>query len=102
MPYGNVITQLKTNLQTAYRQAVDADAKLDQLQQAGHGKFSKIFSDEQGFTTKSTRFLPYVQELAEAVTQLEQQADKALLESVVKRLALLLSTLVQFKEQSRQ
>ncbi|MCH1920086.1 prephenate dehydrogenase [Shewanella sp. A3A] len=102
MPYGNVITQLKTNLQTAYRQAVDADAKLDQLQQAGHGKFSKIFGDEQGFTTKSTRFLPYVQELAEAVTQLEQQADKALLESVVKRLALLLSTLVQFKEQSRQ
>lgn len=101
MPYGNVITQLKTNLQTAYRQAVDADAKLDQLQQAGHGKFAKIFGDEQGFNTASTRFLPYVKELAEAVTQLEQQQDQVLLESVVKRLALLLTTLAQFKQQSR-
>ncbi|QSX33326.1 prephenate dehydrogenase [Shewanella avicenniae] len=101
MPYGNVIPQLMTNLQTAYRQAVDADAKLDQLQQAGHAKFSKIFTVEQGFNTQSTRFLPYVKELAEAVAKLEQAEDQALLESIVKRLGLILMTLAQFKEQSR-
>lgn len=31
MPHTRVIEQLKQNLQTAYRQAIDADAKLDEL-----------------------------------------------------------------------
>ncbi|MDF0534735.1 prephenate dehydrogenase [Shewanella sp. A32] len=104
MPYTKVIAQLKTNLQLAYRQAVDADNGLDQLQQQGHAKFAQIFTDEQGFSTSSTRFLPYVQELAEAVAELEE--DKAPsqddLEHVVKQLAILLQTLSLFKEQRRQ
>ncbi|MCL1075865.1 prephenate dehydrogenase [Shewanella dokdonensis] len=104
MPYTKVIAQLKANLQTAYRQAVDADNSLDQLKQQGHAKFAKIFTDDQGFTTSSNRFLPYVQELAELVAKLEQDKAPAQqqLEHLVKQLAILLQTLARFKEQGRQ
>ncbi|MFQ6371573.1 prephenate dehydrogenase [Shewanella sp. YIC-542] len=103
MTYAKVIAQLKTNLQTAYRQAVDADNSLDQLQQQGHAKFAKIFTDEQGFTTSSTRFLPYVQELADIVARLEEETSPSQeqLEHLVKQLAILLQTLARFKVQNK-
>lgn len=43
MPYTKVLEQLTENLQLAYRQAIDADTRLDELQKAGMGKFSHIF-----------------------------------------------------------
>ncbi|ABK46794.1 MULTISPECIES: hypothetical protein [Shewanella] len=102
MPHTKVIEQLKENLQIAYRQAIDADAKLDELKKAGHGKFTSIFTAEQGFIVSSNRFLPYVQELVDDLTKLQQQSslDPAALETLVRQLATLLKTLHAFKKQS--
>ena len=65
MPHTRVIEKLKQNLQSAYRKSIDADGKLDELKKAGHVKFNRIFSADEGFTTSSNRFQPYVQELAD-------------------------------------
>ncbi|MGI2081741.1 prephenate dehydrogenase [Shewanella putrefaciens] len=102
MPHTKVIEQLKENLQTAYRQAIDADAKLDELKKAGYGKFTSIFTADQGFIISSNRFLPYVQELVDDLTTLESQPtlDPAALETYVRQLGILLKTLQVFKKQS--
>ena len=102
MPHTKVIEQLKDNLQIAYRQAIDADAKLDELKKAGHGKFTSIFTAEQGFMVSSNRFLPYVQELVDDLTKLQQHTslDPVALETLVRQLAALLQTLHAFKKQS--
>ena len=102
MPHTKVIEQLKENLQIAYRQAIDADAKLDELKKAGHGKFTSIFTAEQGFMVSSNRFLPYVQELVDDLTKLQQHTslDPVALETLVRQLAALLQTLHAFKQQS--
>ncbi|MCL1089182.1 prephenate dehydrogenase [Shewanella profunda] len=102
MPHTKVIEQLKENLQTAYRQAIDADAKLDELKKAGHGKFTSIFTLDQGFIISSNRFLPYVQELVDDLTTLESQPtlDPVALETYVRQLGILLKTLQVFKKQS--
>jgi len=102
MPQTKVIEQLKENLQIAYRQAIDADAKLDELKKAGHGKFTSIFTAEQGFVVSSNRFLPYVQELVDDLTKLQQHTrlDPVALETLVRQLATLLQTLHAFKKQS--
>lgn len=102
MPQTKVIEQLKENLQIAYRQAIDADAKLDELKKAGHGKFTSIFTAEQGFMVSSNRFLPYVQELVDDLTKLQQHTslDPVALETLVRQLAALLQTLHAFKKQS--
>ncbi|WP_028775018.1 hypothetical protein [Shewanella waksmanii] len=103
MPHTRVIEQLKQNLQTAYRQAIDADAKLDELKKVGHGKFASIFGKQQGFSTESNRFGPYVQELAQQLTEIS--ADNAnineQIEQFVPKLAVLLQTLQAFKNQAK-
>lgn len=102
MPHTKAIEQLKENLQTAYRQAIDADAKLDELKKAGYGKFTSIFTADQGFIISSNRFLPYVQELVDDLTTLESQPtlDPVALETYVRQLGILLKTLQVFKKQS--
>ncbi|WP_076412057.1 prephenate dehydrogenase [Shewanella sp. UCD-KL12] len=103
MPHTRVIEQLKENLQSAYRKSIDADGKLDELKKAGHGKFNTIFTQEQGFTTSSKRFKPYVQELADELDRLPTDAEElpAALEKFVPKLAVLLQTLQAFKEQAK-
>ncbi|WP_394204582.1 prephenate dehydrogenase [Shewanella waksmanii] len=103
MPHTRVIEQLKQNLQTAYRQAIDADAKLDELKKAGHGKFASIFSKQEGFNTDSNRFGPYVQELAEELTQITPESTDInnKIEQFVPKLAVLLQTLQAFKNQAK-
>ncbi|NMH66850.1 prephenate dehydrogenase [Shewanella salipaludis] len=103
MPHTKVIEQLKENLQLAYRQALDADARLDELKKAGHAKFSTIFTREQGFEAQGNRFLVYVQELAEELDTL-QQADKLSATAIthfVHKLGTLLQTLQAFKQNAR-
>ena len=39
----SIIEQLNANLKIVYRQALDADKKLDELQQQGHGKFKALY-----------------------------------------------------------
>ena len=102
MPHIKVLEQLQDNLQLVYRQAIDADNKLNALQQAGHGKFQAVFGKEQGFRTNSNRFLPYVKELAEELEEMKQdtELDQEGLQLMVKRLALLLQTLQAFKRKA--
>ncbi|ASJ95478.1 MULTISPECIES: hypothetical protein [Shewanella] len=103
MPHSHLIEQLKENLQVAYRQAIDADAKLDELKKAGHGKFTTIFTQDEGFKARSNRFGPYVQELADEMTQLPTDAEALApaLESFVRKLGVLLQTLQAFKSQAK-
>ncbi|RTR40519.1 prephenate dehydrogenase [Shewanella canadensis] len=103
MPHTRVIEQLKDNLQTAYRKSIDADGKLDELKKAGHVKFNTIFTQEEGFSTSSNRFCPYVQELADELDKMPTDAEKlpAALEKFVRKLGVLLQTLQAFKEQSK-
>lgn len=86
-------------MQIIYRKAIDADSDLDKLQQSGKAKFSVIFSEDNGFTTKSKRFGPYVEELARDVTML--QSDDVNIENeitlIVKKMELMLLTLAKFK-----
>lgn len=103
MPYTKVIQQLKENLQVAYRQAIDCDIRLDELRKAGHGKFVAIFTEEQGFSQSSNRFLPYVQELATEFETIQESVHTSpeTLEAFVQKLAILLQTLQAFKQQSK-
>ncbi|NKF49397.1 prephenate dehydrogenase [Shewanella sp. WXL01] len=103
MPYTKVIQQIRENLQTAYRQSIDCDNRLDELHKAGHGKFVAIFDKEQGFNEQSNRFLPYVKELATEFETFQGNTHIApeTLESFVKRLGLLLQTMNAFKLSSK-
>lgn len=95
-----IFQPLQDNLQLIYRKAIDADQALSQLQQTGKGKHKAIFSKEAGFSASSTRFAPYVAELAEQIQQLQQQDEasvKQALPGVVKKIELLLVTLQQFR-----
>lgn len=99
-----VIAALNENLQIAYRKAIDADAALDTLRASGKGKFNTIFSDETLFTSRSKRFKDYVEEVAGDVASLQSEdqgipeTQQESLSLIVNKLALLLSTLEQFKQ----
>lgn len=92
----NIIEQLKDNLQTIYRKALDADQSLGKLSANGQGKFQQVFPEDAGFEVSSKRFQPYIEELAKDILALEQ-ADKSELKAnlpvVVKKMELLFSTL---------
>ncbi|MBB1355409.1 prephenate dehydrogenase, partial [Pseudoalteromonas sp. SR45-5] len=66
----SIIEQLNTNLKIVYRQALDADKKLDELQQQGHGKFKALFAQDAGFSFEAKRFKPYVLDVAADVESL--------------------------------
>ncbi len=101
MSFDTIIEQYRSSLQTAYRQAVDADTLLEQLQKEGQGKFAAIFREDAGFRSRANRFTPYVQELAEQLQSFEQQPDPEALPTMVRQLELLLSTLAQLRAQLR-
>ncbi|WP_299009049.1 prephenate dehydrogenase [uncultured Shewanella sp.] len=103
MPHTQVQAQLQSNLQTAYRQAIDADKRLDELKKSGHAKFSAIFKKEQKFTTQSDRFKPYVQELATEMEALPKDKDAfaQALNQLLPKLVLLLQTLEAFKQNTK-
>ncbi|ATD08853.1 prephenate dehydrogenase [Pseudoalteromonas piscicida] len=94
-----VIEQLNENLKIIYRQALDADKKLDELQQQGHGKFKALFKEEAGFTFEAKRFKPYVLDVAADVEGLSttEKIDEQKLALVVKKLQSLLQLLATFK-----
>lgn len=96
----SLFEKLTENMQIIYRKAIDADQSLAQLQQSGKGKFNHIFSDDAGFTVQSKRFMPYVEELANDIAQLDSIEPPVLQQSlpaIVKKMEMLLSTLAQFK-----
>lgn len=93
--------QLQETIQTLYRKAVDADNKLNALQQNQQGKFSAIFADDSGFRTQSKRFTPYVQEITEdwqALKEQDEEQAKAALPGLVSKIQLMLETLGKLKQ----
>ena len=95
---------VQATLQTIYRQAIDADHKLDQLQQAQQGKFQAIFKPKEGFTTQAKRFGPYVEEVVNEWQSLQAFGEdefKQALPAFVGKLQLMLSTLAQFNQTAR-
>ncbi|WP_394389526.1 prephenate dehydrogenase [Shewanella woodyi] len=103
MPHTRVLEQLKENLQTAYRKSIDADGKLDELKKAGHAKFNTIFTQDEGFSTRSNRFKPYVEELASELEKMPTDPEllPVALEQFVRKLGVLLQTLQAFKDQAK-
>lgn len=95
----SIISELNNNLKVLYRQAIDADSKLDSLQQQGKGKFSTLFNSESGFAIEAKRFKPYVLEVASDVENLSTQddIDQAMLKSTVIKMQHLHQLLASFK-----
>ncbi|MCF6435618.1 prephenate dehydrogenase [Pseudoalteromonas sp. MMG022] len=94
-----IIEKLNENLKVVYRQSLDADKKLDELQRQGHGKFKALFTEDAGFTFEAKRFKPYVLDVAADVEALSkaEQIDEQKLAFVVKKLQHLLQLLATFK-----
>jgi hypothetical protein len=94
-----VLAKITENMQIIYRKAIDADSALDKLQQAGKAKFSVIFTEDNGFTTRSKRFGPYVDELAKdiSILQSDNVDIKNEITTIVKKMELMLLTLAKLK-----
>jgi hypothetical protein len=94
-----VLAKITENMQIIYRKAIDADSALDKLQQSGKAKFSVIFTEDNGFTTKSKRFGPYVDELAKDISILQNDNIdiKNEITVIVKKMELMLLTLAKLK-----
>ena len=95
----SVISELNNNLKVLYRQAIDADSKLDSLQQQGKGNFSTLFNKDSGFAIEAKRFKPYVLEVASDVENLSTQdeIDQTLLKNAVIKMQQLHQLLASFK-----
>lgn len=94
----SIIEQLNTNLKIVYRQSLDADKKLDELQQQGHGKFKALFGTDAGFEFDAKRFKPYVLDVAADVESLTSEGlDEDKLKNTVIKLQNLLTLLATFK-----
>ena len=91
-----IISELNNNLKVLYRQAIDADTKLDSLQQQGKGKFSTLFNADSGFDIEAKRFKPYVLEVASDVDSLlkQDEIDQVLLKKTVVKIQQLHQLLV--------
>jgi hypothetical protein len=94
-----VIEHLNENLKVLYRQALDADQKLDELQRQGHGKFAALFQKEAGFKVESKRFKPYVMDVATDVAELAESddLDQDKLKTTVAKIQQLHTLLASFK-----
>ncbi len=98
----NLINSLEENLKELYRKAIDADKHIDSLKQQGKGKFGQIFKDDSGFDVQAKKFMPYLEETAEQILSIKESTQtpamqKTAIESVVKKLHLLHTTLADFK-----
>lgn len=96
----SITSKLQENLQVLYRKAIDADRALDILQSQGQAKHKTIFPDDAGFKISSTRFVPYLEELALEVKSIDttpQESQEELLASVVKKMEVLFVTLANLQ-----
>ncbi|MCU4676305.1 hypothetical protein N7931_11775 [Catenovulum sp. 2E275] len=96
----NLIDTIRQNIVQARIQAIECDKILEALKQQGKGKFSTIFSD--GFVTRSSQFVPYVDEVAsdfydlidKGQTEIPQQSVVQL----VKQLEMIFTTQAKFMD----
>ena len=93
----DLMTKLQAHLKALYQRAIDADQQLDALKQQGYGQFSAILDKPMLFSTKADRFQPYVFELAEKVSRLEEEIKTDHLRLTLHGMQEITSLLEQFK-----
>ena len=96
----NVLEQLKENLKIIYHKAVDADKQLELLRQQKKAGFTHIFTEDTVFKNHADTFLPYVEELAADLQEIQvdnEEHYKTLLPAIIIKIELLLKTLNAFK-----
>ncbi len=70
-----VLNKLTDNLKAMYPVAQQADEQLELLKKENKGRFSAIFPKDAVFQAHSDRFLPYMVEVAEELTELGKVED---------------------------
>lgn len=96
----NVLKQLQENIKIIYHKAVDADKLLAELRQQKKAGFTQIFTADTAFKNHSDTFLPYVEELAADLQEIQTDDEehyKKLLPSIVTKIELLFKMLNNFK-----
>jgi primosomal protein N'' len=92
----SVLIQLQENVKIIYHKAVDADKLLAQLREQKKAGFAQIFAADTAFKNHSDTFLPYVEELAADLQEIQTDDEdhyKKLLPNIVVKIELLFKML---------
>jgi primosomal protein N'' len=92
----SVLIQLQENVKIIYHKAVDADKLLAQLREQKKAGFAHVFAADTAFKNHSDTFLPYVEELAIDLQEIQTDDEehyKKLLPSIVVKIELLFKML---------
>lgn len=95
-----VLKHLQENVKIIYHKAVDADKQIEALREQKKAGFAQIFSSDTAFKNHSDTFLPYVEELAADLQEIQTDDEehyKKLLPSIVVKIELLFKMLTTFK-----
>jgi len=95
-----VLKHLQENVKAIYHKAVDADKQIELLREHQKAGFKQVFSADSPFRTHSDKFLPYVEELAADLQEIETDDEehyKKLLPSIVTKIELLFKMLSTLK-----
>jgi len=96
----SVLLQLQENVKIIYHKAVDADKLLADLREQKKATFSQVFASDSAFKNHSDTFLPYVEELAADLQEIQTDDEdhyKKLLPSIVVKIELLFKMLGSLK-----
>jgi len=95
-----VLKQLQENVKIIYHKAVDADKELELLREQKKAGFAQIFSADTAFKNHANTFLPYVEELAADLQEIQIDNDehyKTIIPVLVVKIELLFKMLNAFK-----
>ena len=95
----SVLKHLQENVKIIYHKAVDADKKLALLREQKKASFAQIFSAETAFTKHADTFLPYVEELAADLQEIQTDNEehyKTLIPLIIIKIELLFKMLTAF------
>jgi primosomal protein N'' len=96
----SVLIQLQENVKIIYHKAVDADKQLAELREQKQASFAQIFAADSAFRNHSDTFLPYVEELAADLQEIQTDDEdhyKKLLPNIVVKIELLFKMLTSLK-----
>lgn len=95
-----VLKHLQENVKIIYHKAVDADKQIESLREHQKAGFKQIFSIDSAFKNHSDTFLPYVEELAADLQEIQTDDEehyKKLLPNIVVKIELLFKMLNSLK-----
>jgi primosomal protein N'' len=96
----SVLIQLQENIKIIYHKAVDADKQLAELREQKKASFAQIFATDSAFRNHSDTFLPYVEELASDLQEIQtddEEQYKQILSNIVVKIELLFKMLTSLK-----